>query len=364
MRFRYTRWQGSWEDNPEFRQALLNLYHHFLLQANGDVDEALENLERIGGYYGFFDENFTIKNFKDWLKKNESIREVSIGRHELTGKGERSIRRDSLNEIFGNLKKDSGGDHRVAQSGSGTDRLPETRPFQFGDSVNEIDSISTLGNAIRRGGFDDIRIQEEDLEIYENEHMSACSTVLLLDISHSMILYGEDRITPAKRVALALTELITVRYPKDELFVVLFGDDASVVPLSKLPYVGVGPFHTNTKAGLQLAQKLLNRRKHANKQIFMITDGKPSAIWEHGKLYKNPFGLDPKIVNKTLDEAVACRRKGIAITTFMVTDDPYLKNFVDRFTQLNRGRAYFSDLENLGSYVLVDFMKNRKRRLH
>jgi uncharacterized protein with von Willebrand factor type A (vWA) domain len=179
-----------------------------------------------------------------------------------------------------------------------------------------------------------------------------------------MILYGEDRITPAKRVALALTELITTRYPKDELHVVLFGDDALVVPLSKLPYVGVGPFHTNTKAGLQMAQKLLNRRKHANKQVFMITDGKPSAIWEYGRLYKNPFGLDEKIVNKTLDEAVACRRKGIAITTFMVTDDPYLRSFVDRFTQLNHGRAYYSDLENLGAYVLVDFMRNRRRRLH
>jgi Ca-activated chloride channel family protein len=364
VRFRYGKWQGGWWDNPDFRRGLINLFNHLLLQTNGDVDEALRHMARIGEHYGFFNETFKLEDFKQWLKEHESIREVKPGRHELTGKGERSIRRDSLNEIFGGLRKDAAGDHRVPDVGSGSERLPETRSYQFGDAVSEIDSMATLTNAIKRSGFDDIRIDEEDLEIYETEHLASCSTVLLLDISHSMILYGEDRITPAKRVALAMTELITTRYPKDDLHVVLFGDDAIMVPLAKLPYVGVGPFHTNTKAGLQMAQKLLNRRKHANKQIFMITDGKPSAIWEYGRLYKNPFGLDEKIVNKTLDEAVACRRKGITVTTFMVTDDPYLKGFVDRFTQLNHGRAYYSDLENLGAYVLVDFMKNRRRRLH
>jgi Ca-activated chloride channel family protein len=364
VRFRYEKWKGGWWDNPDFRKALLDLYHHLLLQTNGDVDEALRNLERVGRYYGFFDEKFSIEDFKKWLKENEAIREVRPGRHELTRKGERTIRRDSLNEIFGHLRKDAAGDHRVPQAGVGSDRLSETRPYSFGDAITEIDSIATLGNAIRRHGLDDIRVHEEDLEIYETEHLSACATVLLLDVSHSMILYGEDRITPAKRVALALTELITTRYPKDELSVILFGDDATLVPLAKLPYVGVGPFHTNTKAGLRLAQQILLRRRHVNKQIVMITDGKPSCIWESGRLYKNPFGLDPKIVNKTLDEAVSCRRKGIRITTFMVADDPYLKNFVDRFTKLNRGRAYYSDLENLGAYVLVDFVKNRRKRLH
>jgi len=187
--------------------------------------------------------------------------------------------------------------------------------------------------------------------------------VLLLDVSHSMILYGEDRITPAKKVALALTELITTRYPKDDLNVVLFGDDAKEVPLHRLPYVGVGPFHTNTRAGLRMAQAILTKKKVANRQIVMITDGKPSCIWEGGRLYKNPFGLDPKIVNKTLEEATACRRKGISITTFMVTDDPSLSQFVERFTELNRGRAYFADLEHLGSFVLKDFVRNRKKRV-
>jgi len=364
VRFRYEKWRGGWWDNAEFRRALLQLYHQLLLQANGDVDEALAALGRFGRHYGLFNDKFTLEDFKKWLKENEAIREVKPGRHELTRKGERTIRRDSLNEIFGSLRKDAAGDHRVPQSGAGNERLSETRPYLFGDPITEIDSMATLGNTIRRGGVDDLDVHEEDLEVYETEHLSACATALLLDVSHSMILYGEDRITPAKRVALALTELITTRYPKDELTVILFGDDAVVAPLAKLPYVGVGPFHTNTKAGLRLAQQILLRRRHANKQIVMITDGKPSCMWEDGRLYKNPFGLDPKIVNKTLDEAVSCRRKGITVTTFMVADDPHLRGFVDKFTRLARGRAYYSDLESLGAYVLVDFVKNRRKRLH
>jgi len=363
VRFRYGQWKGGKWDDPEFRKALLNLYHHLLLQSDGDVDEALRNLERLGDYYGFFDENFSIEDFKKWLKQGDAIREVRPGKHQLTRKGERAIRQDSLNEIFGGLAKGAAGAHPVPHAGQSGDRLTETRPYLFGDPITEIDSMATLGNAIRRGGLDDIQIGEEDLEVFDTEHLTSCATVLLLDISHSMVLYGEDRITPAKRVALALTELITTRYPKDELHVVLFGDDSVVVPLAKLPYVGVGPYHTNTKAGLRTAQQILNRRKHANKRIVMITDGKPSAIFENGRLYKNPFGLDPKIVNRTLDEAVSCRRKDIVVTTFMVTDDPVLKQFVERFTELNRGRAYYSDLENLGAYVLVDFLRNRRRRL-
>ena len=361
MRFRYGAWKGG--PDPEFLKALFNLYNQLLLQTNGDVDRALDALEEIGEQYGFFDGKFDLEAFKKWLKENDAISEVKPGEHKLTSKGERAIRQDALTEIFGQLRKSAGGDHRVPQAGMGVDRLPETRPFEFGDSTTDLDAIATIGNAIRRNGADEIEIGEEDLEVYETEHLTACATVLLLDISHSMILYGEDRITPAKKVALALTELITTRYPKDELYVVLFGDDAREVPLSKLPYVGVGPYHTNTKAGLRMAQQILTRRKVANRQIVMITDGKPSAIWEGGRLYKNPFGLDPKIVNKTLDEATSCRRKGISITTFMVTDDHHLQQFVEKFTQLNRGRAYFADLENLGSYVLKDFVRNRRKRV-
>jgi uncharacterized protein with von Willebrand factor type A (vWA) domain len=187
--------------------------------------------------------------------------------------------------------------------------------------------------------------------------------VLLLDISHSMILYGEDRITPAKKVALAMAELIQTRYPKDSLQVALFGDDATEVSVRQLPYVGAGPYHTNTRAALQLAQRLLLRKKHPNKQIFMVTDGKPSAITEHGRLYKNPFGLDPKIVGLTLEEAAACRRNKIVITTFMLTQDPTLVDFVNKLTQVNRGRAYFSAADDLGGSVFVDYLRNRKKKI-
>lgn len=178
-----------------------------------------------------------------------------------------------------------------------------------------------------------------------------------------MTLYGEDRITPAKRVALALTELILTRYPKDTIDVVLFGDEAEVVPLERLPYVTNGPFHTNTRAGLIRAQDLLMRRKGMNRQIVMLTDGKPSAIHDDGALYKNPFGLDPMIVNRTLEEAVRCRRRGIQVTTFMLTADPLLRSFVERFTEACRGRAWFADSARLEGFVLVDFLRNRRRKV-
>jgi Ca-activated chloride channel homolog len=179
-----------------------------------------------------------------------------------------------------------------------------------------------------------------------------------------MILYGEDRITPAKRTALALAELIQTRYPKDALHVVLFGDDAWEVPLSDLPYVGVGPFHTNTRAGLQLAQEILRKKRQANRQIFMLTDGKPSALTERGgRIYKNPFGLDRRVVSKTLDEAANCRRRGIPITTFMLTQDPMLVDFVERLTRINRGRAYYSQPDRVGDFVFVDYLRNRRRRV-
>jgi uncharacterized protein with von Willebrand factor type A (vWA) domain len=185
----------------------------------------------------------------------------------------------------------------------------------------------------------------------------------MIDISHSMILYGEDRITPAKQVALALSELISTRFPKDYLSLVTFGDEAELVSINELPFLTVGPYHTNTKAGLQLARNLLRKHGNANKQIFMVTDGKPSAIFDgNGRLYKNSFGLDPKIVNKTLDEAVACRREHIPITTFMVARDPYLINFVEELTKANQGRAYYSSLNNLGEFVFVDYIRNRKKK--
>jgi uncharacterized protein with von Willebrand factor type A (vWA) domain len=366
MDFRYARWDERLMQNLAFLKNLLSLYHRLLLMTDGNVDEALRALEELGERFGFFNQKFSIEDFKKQLKEQEAIQEVE-GKNVLTKKGERMIRKDALDRIFSSLAKDSAGEHRVPRTGSGGEKITETRPYEFGDAVSDIDFLSSVRNSMRRqrGSYDEegLRLTEDDLEVYETEHLSSCATVLLIDVSHSMILYGEDRITPAKQAALALAELITTQYPKDSLSVVLFGDDAWEVKLRDIPYVSVGPYHTNTKAGLQLAQQILSRQKHVNKQIFMITDGKPSAIFENGRFYKNAFGLDPKIVNKTLDEAVQCRRKRIPITTFMVTQDPYLVRFVERFTQLNKGRAYFSDLEDLGSYLFVDFAQNRKRRV-
>ena len=211
---------------------------------------------------------------------------------------------------------------------------------------------------------DPITLAEDDFEVFETEHSSNCATVVMIDISHSMILYGEDRITPAKKVALALTELILTKYPKDSIDVLLFGDEAVEVPISEIPYVKVGPYHTNTKAGLDLAQRILRRRKHNNKQIFMITDGKPSALNEGGRLYTNSFGLDMKIVNRTLEEADRCRRAGIPITTFMLATDPLLVNFVEQLSQINRGRAFYSSPDRLGEYILADYIRNRRKFVH
>jgi uncharacterized protein with von Willebrand factor type A (vWA) domain len=363
VQFDYSRWRGPKPGDLEHLRQLMEIYRNLLLQTGGDVDEALRWMEHFGEEYGFFDENFGIEEFKKLLQETGEAQRAGEG-FAITPKGERRIRQDSLNEIFSTLRAGGAGDHRTPVAGSGGERLSETRPWQFGDDSANLDPLGSVSNAVKNHGIDELSIGEEDLEVYEQEHTSACATVLMVDISHSMILYGEDRITPAKRIALALTQLIQTRYPKDTLDVVLFGDDATRVPLKELMKIQAGPFHTNTKAGLQLARRVLDSRKGVNKQIFMITDGKPSCIREGGRLYKNPFGLDPKIVNKTLEEASYCRRKRITITTFMLAADHVLLEFVRKLTELNHGRIYETDPNNLGSYVFRDFVRNRRKRLH
>lgn len=362
--YRYRRFDGEAASLRGLIEKLRRLFHELLLRTAGDADEALRYLKSIAERHGLFDERFSMNDFRDLLEKERSIAKDARGRMKLTPKGERVIRAESLDAIFSSLRSDAQGEHRVPSAGEGRERLPETRPWAFGDPVSLVDGPGTISNAIRRAGIDELSVTEEDLEVFETEHLSSCATVMLVDVSHSMILYGEDRITPAKRVAMALAELITTRYPKDSLHVVLFGDEAREVSIDDLPYVSVGPFHTNTRGGLRLAQEILRTRKQVNRQIFMITDGKPSALTERdGRIYKNPFGLDERIVNKTLDEAAACRRLGIPVTTFMLTDDPVLVDFVDKFTQVNRGRAYYSEPNRLGDFVLVDFLRNRRRRM-
>jgi uncharacterized protein with von Willebrand factor type A (vWA) domain len=363
MRFDYTHWQGPRPEDLDFIRQMMEIYRNLLLQTGGDVDEALRWMAHFGEQYGFFSEKFGLEDFKKLLEESGEARRTPEG-FAVTPQGEKRIRQDSLNEIFAALQAGGAGDHRTPVAGHGGERLSETRPYQFGDDLGDLDPLATLSNAVRNRGIEELGIEEEDLEVYEQEHLSSAATVLLVDVSHSMILYGEDRITPAKKIALALAHLIETRYPKDSLDVVLFGDDAAQVPIRDLLKIQAGPFHTNTQAGLALARRILEGRRGVNRQIFMVTDGKPSAIREQGRLYRNPFGLDPKIVNRTLEEAAYCRRKRITITTFMLAADPPLLDFVRRLTELNHGRIYEADPQNLGAYVFRDFVRNRRKRLH
>lgn len=342
---------------------LEKVFGFLLVREDGDAERALDILEQVGERHGLFDDELSFEDFKKTLEKKRLVAQQADGTHSLTPKGERFVRTSTLDQIFGGLDAKGPGDHRTKHAGRKGERLSETRPYAFGDEVQDIDFMSSFTNALVRTAGTDMTLTEPDLEVYETEHHTSVATVLMLDVSHSMILYGEDRITPAKRVALALTELILTKYPKDAFHVVLFGDDAREISIQELTYAGVGPYHTNTHAGLRLARHILMRKKHSNKQIFMITDGKPTALNEPDGLYLNPFGLDRKIVNKTLDEAAECRRHDIPITTFMIAQDPMLMQFVERLTDINKGRAFYSSVDGLEQTVFVDFVRNRRRHV-
>ncbi|NNF21868.1 MAG: VWA domain-containing protein, partial [Saprospiraceae bacterium] len=279
-----------------------------------------------------------------------------------TGKMELALRKKSLNDIFGPLKRSRKGNHNTKYVGKGDDPTSELRPFEFGDRTDHLAISESLRNAQINHGIDEFYLTQEDLEIRETHFQSQMSTVLMIDISHSMILYGEDRITPAKKVAMALAEMIQTQYAKDTLDIIVFGNDAWQIELKDVPYLQVGPYHTNTVAGLELAMKILRKRKNPNKQIFMITDGKPTCIKKGKKYYKNSFGLDRSIVNRTLALAMKCRKLNIPITTFMIAKDPYLVQFVDEFTNVNNGKAFYSSLKGLGEYIFLDYKNNKRRK--
>lgn len=314
---------------------------------------------------GYIEAEIDLNQFIEKLLQKDLIRRSNNGGLQLTDRGIQNLRQSSLDKIFQDIQHGkSTGEHRNKRDiGKSHESLPETRAYHFGDELNDIQLTESLWNSIKRTGGLDLPLHEHDLVVEECEKSTSCATVLLLDISHSMILYGEDRFSPAKQVALALTELILTRYKKDTLDIVLFGNEAIPVPIKKLPFASVGPYHTNTKAGLAFARKILERRKSQYKQIFMVTDGKPTVIHlPGGEIYRNTFGADEKILRRTLDEAVLCRRKNIPITTFMVTRDPYLEDFVHRLTELNQGRAYFSDSNHLGGFILKDFLRRRQSK--
>ncbi|MCX7936190.1 MAG: hypothetical protein N2971_00590 [Chlorobi bacterium] len=357
---RYTRWHESATTAEQEIERLFRLFRLVLLKVDMDVNEALRLMELLDERYGVLGQ-MTMDEFIELLRAHGLIEEHK-GQLRPTAKTERLVRTDALQEIFRTLKSGQLGNHEIPHAGQGTELLPELRPYLFGDSPSLINLTATFQNVLLRDStLEAFPLQEEDIAVHETEHMTSCATVLAIDISHSMVLYGEDRITPAKQVALALVELISTKYPKDLLEVVVFGDEARRIERQLIPYITVGPFHTNTRDALRLSRQILRRSRAANKQVFMITDGKPSAIFEdNGRLYKNPFGLDPRIVNKTLDEAVACRREGITISTFMIAQDAYLRSFVEELTRANRGRAMYCDLDQLGKVLVVDYIRNRR----
>ncbi len=347
---------------------LFGIFKELITHTSGDFDEAIDWLRELDKEYKLTDSAYTIDDFIEDLKKKGYIREElkddgtsGIG---ITAKTERAIRQQALDTIFGNLKRSGTGNHKTKHSGTGDEHTGEFREFHFGDGLERISLTESLRNAQINNGVADFMLTENDLVVEETQFKSQMSTVLMIDISHSMILYGEDRITPAKKVAMALAELITTRYPKDTLDILVFGNDAWTIAIRDLPYLKVGPYHTNTVAGLQLAMDLLRRKRNTNKQIFMITDGKPSCVREKdGSYYMNSNGLDEYIVDKCYNQAQQARKLHIPITTFMIANDPYLQRFVNHFTEANQGKAFYTGLKGLGEMIFEDYETNRKKRI-
>lgn len=362
--YRFSKYNPPPEKASSDFEKLLKVFMQLILITSGNVAEALQWLTEVDRQYKLTNGDYGIGDFIEDLKKNGYITdEGPKGEFKLKPRTEQNLRQSALEEIFGKLKKSKSGEHNTQQSGRGDEQTTEKRDYEFGDTLEQISVTDSLRNAQINHGLDNFLLTEDDLEVMESEFKTQTSTVLMIDISHSMILYGEDRITPAKKVAMALAELITKKYPKDTLDILVFGDDAWQIEIKDLPYLKVGPYHTNTVAGLELAMDILRRRKNSNKQVFMITDGKPTCIKQGIKYYKNAFGLDEKILNKTLNLASQLKKIKIPVTTFMIATDPYLKAFVREFTKANNGNAYYSSLQGLGNLVFEDFKRNRRKNL-
>jgi len=347
---------------------LFEIFKELITHTSGDLDEAIDWLRELDKEYKLTDSAYTIDDFIEDLKKKgyirDEVKDDGTGGLAITAKTERAIRQQALDQIFGNLKRSGSGNHKTKYSGNGDEHTGEFRNYHFGDSLERISLTESLRNAQINNGVDSFKLTEEDLVVEDSQFKAQMSTVLMIDISHSMILYGEDRITPAKKVAMALAELITTRYPKDTLDILVFGNDAWPIAIKDLPYLKVGPYHTNTVAGLELAMDLLRRKRNTNKQIFMITDGKPSCVKERdGSYYMNSNGLDEYIVDKCYNMAQQARKLHIPITTFMIANDPYLQQFVNHFTEANQGKAFYTGLKGLGEMIFEDYETNRKKRV-
>ncbi len=353
---------------------VFNIFKELLTHTSGDIEEAFEWLNELDEEYDIFSDEYTLEDFENDLKKRGYIKEEIDEKDGTTGTGkvknvltaklESALREYALDQIFGKLKKSGIGNHQTKKVGVGDERDGENRSFQYGDDLSTVNMTESLKNAQINNGIGDLRLTENDLIVEESKHKSQMSTVLMIDISHSMILYGEDRITPAKKVAMALVELINRKYPKDSIDIIVFGNEAWPIKIKDLPYLKVGPYHTNTVAGLELAMDILRRKRNTNKQIFMITDGKPSCVrLPSGEFYMNSNGLDDMIVTQCLNKAAQARKLNIPITTFMIAQDPYLRRFVEMFTAQNQGKAFLTALSGLGQMIFEDYEKNRIKRI-
>ena len=350
-------------------EKLFEIFKELITHTSGDFDEAIDWLRELDKEYKLTDDNYTIDDFiqdllkKSYIKINNPNNGKGENKVELTAKTEKLLREHALKQIFGKLKRSGNGNHQTKKVGQGADSTGEFKSYQFGDGIDKIAITESIKNSQIRSFNSEFKLTNQDLVIEDTFFKTQMSTVLMIDISHSMILYGEDRITPAKKVAMALAELITTRYPKDTLDILVFGNDAKIIKLKDIPYLKVGPFHTNTVAGLELGLDILRRKKNTNKQIFMITDGKPSCLnMPDGTYYKNSVGLDPYIVEKCYNKARQARKLGIPITTFMIAQDLHLKKFVQKFTAANQGKAFFTGLKGLGEMIFEDYEKNRRKK--
>jgi uncharacterized protein with von Willebrand factor type A (vWA) domain len=352
------------DDERSVFDQLLELFKEMLVYTSGDVTESLSWLTQVDKQYGITNEDYGMGDFIQDLIDKGLITNPDPKNPGFvpSSKLEVALRKQALEDIFGQLKKTKHGNHSTNYGGKGDDHTADLKPYEFGDPLDNLAISESIRNAQINHGIDDFQLTQKDLEVKETYYQSQTSTVLMIDISHSMILYGEDRITPAKKVAMALAELITTRYPKDTLDILVFGNDAWQIEIKDLPYLKVGPYHTNTIAGLELAMDLLRRRRNPNKQIFMITDGKPTCMKKGKNYYKNAFGLDRKIINRTLGLATRCRKMQIPVTTFMIARDPYLVKFVDQFTKANNGKAFYSSLKGLGEFIFMDYKNNKRKR--
>ena len=356
-------------EDPSPFDKLFEIFKELITFTSGDFDETINWMRELDKEYNLTNDDYTIDDFVEDLKKKGYIKQKidpkGTTETTLSAKTEQALRKKALDQIFGKIKKTGKGNHKTKKQGLGDEPSGELRNYTFGDALDKISVTESIKNAQLNNGIDHFQLFEKDLVVEESFHKSQMSTVLMVDISHSMVLYGEDRITPAKKVAMALTEFIKTRYPKDSIEVIVFGNDAWPIKIKDLPYLRVGPYHTNTVAGLGLAMDLLRRKRNSNKQIFMITDGKPSCVnMKDGTYYKNSNGLDPFITNQCYAMAQQARRLHIPITTFMIAKDPFLMQFIRKFTEANKGKAFYTGLQNLGEMIFEDYESNRKKRIN